>query len=132
MPDTNPIPKLSTYRGCIAGLSGHPMSGLWTLDFEDGSTCFIQSGYGVRQLAAAFGATEGNGDLQACIAGQDIVYSTDDLGVLEAFTPAQDWAAIILQCNTCNHTDPADVWLESGDSGELACPKCLATDYDRL
>ncbi len=47
----------------------------------------IESGYGVRNLATCFGASEGNGDLQEKIEGQEIYYSTDFMGVLEAFTP---------------------------------------------
>jgi len=80
-----------TYQKTIAGISGHPMSGLWQLIFTDGYTCFIESGYGVRNLAACFGATEGTGDLQEKIEGQEIVFSVDGLNVLEGFTPADDW-----------------------------------------
>lgn len=82
-----------TSRDIIAGLSGNPMSGLWTLHFESGRSILISSGFGVRQLAACFGATEGTGDLLEKIAGQDIVYSTDDLLELEleAFTPTEEW-----------------------------------------
>ena len=74
-------------KGVISGISGHPMSGLWTLHFEDGKAAHIGSGYGVRQLAACFGATEGSGDLLDKIKGQEIYYSVDAFGVLEAFTP---------------------------------------------
>ena len=85
---------MMTRRGTIAGLSGNPMSGLWMLamntDFG-GETVFIESGYGVRNLAACFGATEGTGDLMEKIVGQDLVYSVDEMGVLYAFTPADEW-----------------------------------------
>ena len=78
-------------RRIIGGLSGHPMSGLWTLIFMDGTQVHIESGYGVRNLADCFGATEGKGDLQDKIRGQDVYYSADAFGVLEAFTPADEW-----------------------------------------
>ena len=78
-------------RRIIAGISGHPMSGLWNLVFMDGNTVHIESGYGVRNLARCFGASEGKGDLQDKIRGQDVYYSADAFGVLEAFTPANEW-----------------------------------------
>lgn len=78
-------------RGIIAGISGHPMSGLWTLMFMDGKQVHIESGHGVRNLARCFGATQGKGDLQDKIRNQDIYYSVDAFGVLEAFTPADEW-----------------------------------------
>jgi len=74
----------------IAGIGGHPMSGLWTLQFEDGSSAHIESGYGVRALASCFGATEGTGDLLMKIRGKEIYYSVDAFGVLEAFTPVDE------------------------------------------
>lgn len=80
-----------TKIGIIEGLSGHPMSGLWTLHFEDGNVCHIESGGGVRRLAACFDAHEGSGDLQDKIKGQEVVYSVDDMGVLFGFTPVCDW-----------------------------------------
>lgn len=80
-----------TKKGVIAGISGHPMSGLWMLAFEDGSVAHIESGTGVRALAACFGAHEGTGDLLAKIKGQEIVYSVDAFNVLYGFTPADQW-----------------------------------------
>ena len=80
-----------TYRGTIAAISGHPMSGLWNIHFEDGNSCHIESGYGVRQLAACFGAREGTGDLQDKIEGQDIIYSVDCMNILCGFTPTSEW-----------------------------------------
>lgn len=86
------MPTVATvYRDIISSITGHPMSGLWTLLFESGAHAHIESGYGVRQLAACFGATEGSGDLLEKIAGQEIVYSLDDFGVLEGFTPIAEW-----------------------------------------
>ena len=80
-----------TKRGTIAAISGHPMSGLWQLHFEDGFSCHIESGYGMRNLARCFGATEGTGDIQEKIEGQEVIYSIDDLGILIGFTPLEDW-----------------------------------------
>ena len=77
-------------RGTIIRISGHPMSGLWHLNIS-GRIVHIESGYGVRNLAYCFGATEGTGDLQEKIIGQEIVYTVDDFGVLEGFTPIGDW-----------------------------------------
>jgi len=72
--------------GTISGLSGHPMSGLWMLEFEDTNPVFIESGYGVRTLAQAFGATEGKGDLLEKIKGKRIRFTCDAFGILEGFS----------------------------------------------
>lgn len=74
-------------KGTIASIGGHPMSGLWTLQFDDGSLVHIESGYGVRALASCFGATEGAGDLLEKIIGKEIYYSVDAFGVLEGSRP---------------------------------------------
>jgi len=76
-------------KGTIVTLTGHPMSGLWTLVL-DNAIVHIGSGYGVRNLAAAFGATEGEGDLMEKITGQEIYYSVDFMGVMEGFTPVDE------------------------------------------
>lgn len=87
--------------GRIVGLSGDPMSGLWLLELEEMAydegvplypvTVFvpIESGYGVRTLAACFGATEGTGDLLEKIVGREIEYEVDDLGILLRFAPTE-------------------------------------------
>jgi hypothetical protein len=77
-------------RATIEGISGHPMSGLWMLMLSTGPV-HIESGTGVRALAAAFGATEGSGDLLEKITGKDIVFSVDFLNVMEGFTPYESW-----------------------------------------
>ena len=82
---------METQIGTISGISGHPMSGLWQLQFEDGNMVHIESGYGLRALASAFGAREGSGDLLDKIIGQEIVYSLDFMGVMEDFTPIDEW-----------------------------------------
>lgn len=67
------------------------MSGLWQITFDNGDFVHIESGTGVRQLANAFGATEGTGDLAEKIIGQEVIYSVDGLGVLHGFTPIEMW-----------------------------------------
>jgi len=80
------------YRDIISGLSGHPMSGLWTLAFKGERVAHIGSGHGVRALARAFGASEGSGDLREKIDGQEIVWHHDDMGlVIGGFTPINEW-----------------------------------------
>jgi hypothetical protein len=77
-------------RDRITDLYGHPLAGLWELVLEH-EIVHIASGHGVRQLAAAFDAHEDSGDIHKKIKGQTIIYSTDGLGVLEAFTPIAQW-----------------------------------------
>lgn len=81
----------------IAGISGHPMSGLWELYFTDGSSVHIESGFGVRTLAAAFGAREGTGDLMEKIKGQKIAFIENEFGVLEIFTPYAEWKEMLAE-----------------------------------
>ena len=85
------MPRLATIRG----LSYQFPSGLATLHLEepDGSTpsVYVEAGAGLRALASCYGATEGSGDLLEKIVGQEIVYDTDSMGVLEAFTPKDRW-----------------------------------------
>ena len=84
--------EMGLLTGVISGLSGHPASGIWHLHFEDRSAVPIESGCGVRALAAAFGAREGSGDLLDKIIGQEIVYAYDDMGLCMAgFTPMDEW-----------------------------------------
>lgn len=86
----------NTKVGTIVGISGHPMSGLWMLQL-DTDLVHIGSGYGVRSLAACFGATEGTGDLLKKIKGKKIAYSTDAFNVLEGFTPYEEWLQALAQ-----------------------------------
>lgn len=74
----------------IAGISGDASSKLWTLHFEDGSAAKIGSGHGVRTLARVYGATEGTNDLIEKIKGKEILYSVDEMGVMEGFTPVEE------------------------------------------
>lgn len=70
----------------IIMITGDPMSGLWQL-FTTKGMIHIESGTGVRNLAAAYGAHEGSGDLMRKIQGQKIFYSADEFGVLNCFIP---------------------------------------------
>ena len=66
-------------KGVISRLSGG-MSGLWQIVFEDGSSCSIESGFGVRQLVNCFGSIND-------IKGKAIEYKVDEFGVLVGFNP---------------------------------------------
>lgn len=82
---------MEIHRGTISDLTGNPMSGIWMLHFEDGSSIPIESGSGVRALARAFGAREGSGDLMDKIVGQTIDYVYDDMGLCMAgFNPVEE------------------------------------------
>jgi len=76
-------------EGVIKSINGHPMSGLWTIVFEDEQFCFIESGYGMRALAGVFGIREGIDRIEAFY-GKQIRYSTDDFNVMEGFTPVEE------------------------------------------
>lgn len=80
-----------TKQATITDIGGHPMSGLWTMSFDNGDTVFVESGTGVRALAACFDAHEGTGDLLEKVIGQEIVYSVDAFNILYGFTPANEW-----------------------------------------
>lgn len=84
-------------KGTIAGISGDALSKLWTLHFEDGSSAQIGSGYGVRQLAVCYGATEGTGDLIEKIKGKKIFYSVNGMGVMEGFSPIEEASEELLE-----------------------------------
>jgi hypothetical protein len=84
-----------TRVGTITGLTGAMSSGLWILELEETIEGAypttvqipIESGHGVRTLAAAFGAREGSGDLFEKIIGREIEYEVDEVGVLLRFAP---------------------------------------------
>ncbi len=61
-----------TIKGFLVGTSG-----LATVEFEDGSFAYVESGFGLRQLASAFGS------LEAAVE-QQIEYEADGL-VMEWF-----------------------------------------------
>jgi hypothetical protein len=63
-----------TIRGFLVGTSG-----LATVEFEDGSFAYIESGFGLRQLASAFGS------LEAAVE-QRIEYGADGL-LMQWFCP---------------------------------------------
>lgn len=114
---------MSTHRVTIAGLRGHPISGLWQLGFTDGTTIYIESGTGVRALAHCFGATEGTGDLLDKIVGQEIVYTTseDSPLVMGRFTPAAMWDAMRFECLDCGRVGSPDEFTDY-DADVMSCP----------
>lgn len=71
--------ELDVKRGTIVKFSGHIMSRLWTIHFEDGTQCYIESGFGMRQLVRA---------LQDPI-GKEIIYQCDPFNVMSAFIPVE-------------------------------------------
>ena len=64
----------SPIKGFLVGTSG-----LATIEFEDGSFAYVESGFGLRQLASAFGS------LEAAVE-QKIEYEADGL-LVEWFRP---------------------------------------------
>jgi hypothetical protein len=100
------------------------MSGLWTLIFQDGRSVLVESGFGVRQLAACFGATEGSGDLLEKVVGQEIVFSTDDFGmlggidraILAGFTPIEEWTGPDLEIGVDYDDDEIKEAIENAPS----------------
>ena len=81
IPIPDPEPELKT--GTITGITGNPMSGLWTIHFMSGASAHIESGYGIRALVACFGSLD---DAR----GKTITYTTDMFGVMVGFSPVED------------------------------------------
>ena len=82
-----------TMKGTINGFSGSWGSGIGYLVIDERPVP-CENGATVRALAGAFPGFISAGhcvDNQA-IAGKEIVYSVDELGMLANFTPAEDWA----------------------------------------
>lgn len=68
-------------QATIEGIFGHPMSGLWLVQFDNGEVVPLSSGFGARQLAACFGPNLG--------VGHEVMYTTDAMGILESFIPVE-------------------------------------------
>jgi len=79
-----------TKKGVIHGVDYRFPSGIALMHVGD-DVVYVESGYGLRSLAACFGAREGEGDLNEKIRGEEIVYSVDHMNVLCGFTPAGQW-----------------------------------------
>jgi hypothetical protein len=79
-------------RGIIEGFGGSWGSGIGVL-YISGIPVNCENAQTVRSLDACFGnvITSGHGVNQNAIIGKDIVYTTDRLGMLEGFTPYEDW-----------------------------------------
>ena len=72
--------------GTIQSISGHPASGIRTIHFSDGTSTYVESGHGMRQLASAFNV-EHPGEFEQKVVGQTIEYETDDFGCMSGFSP---------------------------------------------
>lgn len=81
-----------TYKGTIVGFRGSRGSGLGSLVLED-RIIPCENAPTVRALDACFGGviTPGHTADSNPLRGKEIVYSVDDLGLLMAFTPVEDW-----------------------------------------
>ena len=81
MNDTDMEEKLVIEHGTIKEIVGHPMSGLWTIIFEEDEvpSVHIESGYGIRTMVQCFGSY---GDIM----GKSIFFTRDSYGVLENFS----------------------------------------------
>lgn len=79
----------TTYKGTINGFHGSWLSGLGTLVIG-GLPVHCENGATVRALDACFGDVIGPGHTvcQEAIAGKEIYYDIDFIGVLDGFTPA--------------------------------------------
>ncbi len=85
------------YKGKIQLFSGSHMSGLAQLMIEDERrglvTVHCENAPTVRALEGAFGNVIGEGHTvnpRGGHVGQEVYYSTDAIGILEAFTPVDD------------------------------------------
>lgn len=70
-------------EGTIKSITGHPLSGLYQIHLDNGRMVHLESGFGARQFANAYGS------LSNAI-GRRIRYKTDDLNVLSYFEPVED------------------------------------------
>lgn len=67
-------------EGTVRSITGHPLSGLYQIHLDDGRIVHLESGFGARQVASAYGS------LSDAI-GKKIRYKTDDFNVLSYFEP---------------------------------------------
>ena len=89
---------MNVYKGTILGLGGTWMSGLAHLEIRDERrgelTVHCENAPTVRALDSAFGNVIGEGHTinneTGGHIGKEVYYSTDDFGILEAFTPVED------------------------------------------
>lgn len=68
--------------GRITGFGGSLGSGIAFVLFDDGCVALVESSYGLRQIAHAFGSLEG-------AVGKTIEYEVDALGLMESFAPVE-------------------------------------------
>ncbi len=83
---------MTLYQGTITGFMGSWGSGIANL-LIDGLPVLCENAPIVRALESAFGNVIGNNHCvnQDAIIGQEIVYCTDSMGVLEGFIPIEDY-----------------------------------------
>lgn len=82
----------TTYRGTIDGFEGSWQSGLGYLVIN-GMPVMCENAPTVRALEGAFGDVIGEGHTvnTKALAGKEIIYSVDDLGLLMGLTPVDEW-----------------------------------------
>lgn len=82
-----------TRRGILGNFVGSWSSGFGFLEI-DGRPIPCENAPTVRALDACFGEVIQPGHIVSSesFEGREIVYSVDELGVLLAFTPIEDWA----------------------------------------
>jgi hypothetical protein len=82
----------TTYKGTINAFRGSYMSGLGYL-IIDGQPVMCENAQTVRSLDGAFGDVIAKNHTvnNDAIAGKEIVYSVDDMGILMGFTPVEEW-----------------------------------------
>ncbi len=83
---------MTLYQGTITGFIGSWGSSIANL-LIDGLPVLCENAPIVRALEGAFGNVIGNNHCvnQDAIIGQEIIYSTDYMGMLEGFTPIEDY-----------------------------------------
>lgn len=83
--------NLVLQKGVIEGVYGSFGSGLATIVFQDGSQVHCENGPTIRALDACFGNVIGDGHTinneDGGHVGQEIVFTTDFMNLLEAFAP---------------------------------------------
>jgi hypothetical protein len=82
----------SIHKGILGQFMGSWLSGLGFLEI-DGRPVPCENGPTVRALDACFGNVirPGHTISNKSFDGREVVYSVDDLGLLLAFTPVEDW-----------------------------------------
>lgn len=83
---------MTTYKGTLIGFGGSWRSGIGYLLFSDRPAVMCENAPTVRALQAAYGDVIGEAHTAKIKSPREIVYSVDDMGLLTAFTPAEQWS----------------------------------------